>query len=356
MLENDIVTVIGVIGCYNAPQLRVASADDVTFEHPIYPTLVVNPDAVAGLNYTEGQGPSDPKMFNLSASNLVGAAYVYPSANYQISSVGGDLFAPESCISISGAANFNNLHIYVRLKAGLELGDYDEVISAWSEGADTVYVPVSGSVMEPQVASDYVRLTELSQLNNGAKVIFAARFDENANDYYAMTAQASGKPTGVLFTSITETAETLPNSIADADSLYYWTVTTDGTNYTFTTAGGDVLGYTSSTNFATGGDNTAWTIVPGTSEEGAMVPGYSGFVITNGNVTNRAFALNSNHNFGPYHTQNLNGNGYNFFLDMFVIGGTGTMVCATPTFTPAAGTYYEEQEITISCATADATI
>ena len=354
LLANDIVTVTGVVGCYNTPQLRINSADEVTFVHP--PVLTVNPTSLAGINYTEGQGPSDPKMFNLSASNLVGAAYVYPSANYQISSVGGDLFAPESCISISGAANFNNLHIYVRLKAGLELGDYDEVISAWSEGADTVYVPVSGSVMEPQVASDYVRLTELSQLNNGAKVIFAARFDENANDYYAMTAQASGKPTGVLFTSITETAETLPNSIADADSLYYWTVTTDGTNYTFTTAGGDVLGYTSSTNFATGGDNTAWTITAGTSEAGAMVPEYTGFVITNGNVTNRAFALNSNHNFGPYHTQNLNGSGYNFFLDMFVIAGTGTMVCATPTFSPAAGTYYESQEITINCVTADATI
>ena len=356
MLENDIVTVIGVIGCYNAPQLRVASADDVTFEHPIYPTLVVNPDAVAGLNYTEGQGPSDPKMFNLSASNLEGAAYVYPSENFEISSAGGDYFTPESRISINGAANFNNLHVYVRLKAGLGLGSYEESLYACSTGADTVYVTVSGSVMEPQAASDYVRLTDLSQLNNGAKVIFAARFDENANDYYAMTAQASGKPAGVLFTSITETAETLPSSIAEADSLYYWTVATDGTNYTFTTVNGDVLGYTSSTNFATGGDNTAWTIVPGTSEEGAMVPGYSGFVITNGNVTNRAFALNSNHNFGPYHIQNLNGNGYNFFLDMFVVGGTGTMVCATPTFTPAAGTYYEEQEITISCATADATI
>ena len=354
LLANDIVTVTGVVGCYNAPQLRINSADEVTFVHP--PVLTVSPASLAGINYTEGQGPSDPKMFNLSASNLVGAAYVYPSANYQISSVGGDLFAPENCISISGAANFNNLHLYVRLKAGLELGDYDEVISAWSEGADSVYVPVSGSVMEPQVASDYVRLTELSQLNNGAKVIFAARFDENANDYYAMTAQASGKPTGVLFTSITETAETLPNSIADADSLYYWTVATDGTNYTFTTAGGDVLGYTSSTNFATGGDNTAWTITTGTSEAGAMVPEYTGFVITNGNVTNRAFALNSNHNFGPYHTQNLNGSGYNFFLDMFVIAGTGTMVCATPTFSPAAGTYYEAQEITINCATADATV
>ena len=356
LLANDIVTVAGVVGCYNAPQLRINSADEVTFVHP--PVLTANPTSIAGLNYTEGEGPSDPKMFNLSGSNLVGVVYIFPSDNFQISSVGGDNFVPENRITISGATNFNNLKFYVRLKAGLDLGNYEESLYACSTGADTIYVAVSGSVTEPQVASDYVRLTELSQLNNGAKVIFAARFDENANDYYAMTAQASGKPTGVLFTSVAETAETLPNSIADADSLYYWTVATDGTSYTFTNAAGDVLGYTSSTNFATGGDNINWTIAPGTSEAGAMVPEYSGFVVTNANVTNRAFALNSNHNYGPYHTQNLNANNYNFFLDMFFIEGSGTItyVCATPTITPAGGTYYESQEVSITCSTADATI
>ena len=356
LLANDIVTVTGVLGCYNAPQLRINSAEEVTYVHP--PVLTVNPASIAALNYVEGEGPSTPKTFTLSASNLVGPAFVFPSENFEISSVGGNNFIPETRIRISGATNFNNLHIYVRLKAGLELGTYEESLYACSTGADTVYVAVSGSVTEPPVASDYARLTDLTQLNNGAKVIFAARFDENANDYYAMTAQASGKPTGVLFTSVTETTETLPGLIADADSLYYWTVTIEGDNYTFTNANGDVLGYTSSTNFSPGGDNINWTIAEGTSEDGAMVPNYTGFVVTNANVTNRAFALNSNHNYGPYHIQNLNANNYNFFLDMFFIAGSGTVtyVCATPTITPAGGTYFEEQEVTLSCSTADATI
>ena len=356
LLENDIVTVTGVIGCYNAPQLRVASADDVTFEHPIYPTLIANPTAVSGFNYTYGQGPSQQKTFALSASNLEGAAYVYPSENFEVSMASSAYFVPENPIVINSFGNFNNLTINVRLKTGLEIGTYEETLYACSVNADTIYITVNGSVTEPQQASDYTRLTDLSQLNNGAKVIFAARFNEDVNEYYAMTAQASGKPTGVLFTSVAETIETLPSTIADADSVYYWTVATDGTNYTFTNAAGDVLGYTSSTNFATGGDNINWTIVPGTSEAGAMVPEYSAFVVTNANVTNRAFALNSNHNFGPYHTQNMSSANYNFFLDMFYIAGTGAMVCATPTFTPAAGTYYEAQEVTINCATADATV
>ena len=359
--EGDIVTVIGVLGCFNTPQLRVVSADDVTYEHPIYPTLVANPTSLSGFNYVYDEGPSVIKTFALSASNLVGAAHVYPSDNFEISSVGGELFTPETDIYISGASTFNNIHIYVRLKANLEIGTYAESITMGSEGAQTISVTVSGAVTEPEppvVPSDYTRVSNLADLTNGSKVVFAARFDENANEYYAMTAQASGKPTGVLFTSaISETgAETLPEELADEEDTYYWTVSIEGDNYTFTNANGDVLGYTSSTNFSTGGDNTAWAITFQTSEATAMVPNYSAFVINNVNNAVRAIALNSNHNFGPYHTQNLAANNYNFFLDMFATVGGGTLTCATPTFTPEAGTYFEEQEVTIACSTADATI
>ena len=90
-----------------------------------------------------------------------------------------------------------------------------------------------------------------------------------------------------------------------------------------------------------------------------MVPEYTGFVVSNVNNAIRAFALNNNHNFGPYHTQNINGSGYNFYLDLFVKtegGDPPTPTVATPTFTPAAGTYFEAQDVTISCATADATL
>ena len=231
------------------------------------------------------------------------------------------------------------------------------IIKIYEEELDTIFFALSGSVTDqPQPGSEYVRVSDLSQVGAGAKVIFAARFDGNANDYYAMTAQASGKPEGVLFTSVAGTnAETLPSSITDMESTFYWTVSTNGDNYTFTNANGDVLGYTSSTNFATGGDNTAWTITFQTSEEGAMVPNYSAFVVNNANVAVRAIALNINHNFGPYHTQNMGSDTYNFFLDMFVTAG-GTPTCAMPTFTPEGGTYYEAQEVAISCGTPDATI
>ena len=358
--EGDLVTVIGVIGCYNNPQLRVNSPDDVEFTHPAYPALTANPSSLAGFTYVEDNGPSNIKSFVLTGSNLTSTAFVYPSENFQISTFGGDNFVPENRIRISTISGNFSYNIYVRLKADLAVGTYEESLYYCSGDTDTTYMSLSGNVT-PQgqggQSSDYARIFELSQLGNGAKVIFAARFDNNVNNYYAMTAQASGKPEGVLFTSVTEDdSETLPSDIADEESTYYWTVATDGTNYTFTNANGDVLGYTSSTNFATGGDNTAWTITCQTSEATAMVPEYTGFVVNNVNNAVRAFALNSNHNFGPYHTQNMASENYNFFLDIFATTGSGTMTCATPAFTPEAGTYYEAQEVTITCNTADAVI
>lgn len=358
LLENDIVTVTGIIGCFNTPQIRINSAADVQFTHPVHPALTTNPSALTGLDYTVEEGPSAEQFFKISGTNLEGIAYVYPSANFEVSTSNGQYFYAENPVTIDGGESFNNITVYVRMKAGLALGDYSEAITCTTAGADTVYVSVSGSVVEPQQPSAYSRISSLSQLANGANVILAARYNTTADSYYAMTAATTGKPTGVSFTSVAGVTETLPSTIADEEATYYWTVGINGSNYTFTNANGDVLGYTSSTNFATGGDNVNWTIEYGTSDTAAMVASYNAFVITNGNSTGRAIALNTSHNFGPYAKSNMTGNNaasYNFFLDIFATAG-GTPVCATPSITPESGTYYEAQSVTITCGTEDATI
>lgn len=355
--EGDIATVIGVIGCFNNPQLRVANATDVSFVHPA--GITVTPTSLTGFTYVYEEGPSTVKTFNITGRSLTAPTIITAPESYEMSSFPGENFYPESQITINTyTGSFSNT-IKVRLKAGLEIGDYNEDITITQADVEDITVALTGSVTGSQPTpptGDYVRVSDLSQLTSGSKVIFAARYNETANEYYAMTAQASGKPEGVLFTSVAGATETLPSEISDAEDTYYWTVDVNGDNYTFTNANGDVLGYTSGTNFATGGDNTAWAITYQTSEEGAMVPNYSGFVVNNVNTPVRAIALNSNHNFGPYHTQNMGGEGYNFFLDMFATVDGGTPVCAAPVFTPEAGTYYEAQTVAITCSTADATI
>ena len=334
------------------------------------PVLNANPTSLSGFTYDfEDGGPSEVASFLLGGDNLTNNVAVYPSESFEVST--NVSFRPENpaMVYIPYSGHFYDISIYVRMKAGLEGGTYNEQIYAVSEGADTLFINVSGTVTggtptppEPPTPGDgnYVRISDLNSLTDGAYVIVAARFDDNAADYYAMTAATTGKPTGVLFTSATSgTDEVLPASIVDEEETYYWVVGVTDNGYTFTNAAGDLIGYSSSTNFATGGDNTEWAITIQTAEDGAMVPNYTGFVINNVNNDVRAFALNSSHNFGPYHTQNMGGSGYNFFLDLFVKtegGEPPVPTVATPTFTPEGGTYFEEQSVSIACATDGATI
>ena len=369
MIEGDLVTITGIVGCYNAPQLRVVSADDIEFTHR--PVLTADPSSLSGFTYDYDEGgPSEVSSFLISGDYLTGNVAVYPSENFEVST---QEFRPENpaMIFIPNSGHFFDIAIYVRMKAGLEGGTYNEQLYAVSEGADTLFINVSGTVTggttppEPPTPGDgnYVRISDLSSLADGDYIVFAARFDGNATDYYAMSNTSSGKPTGVLFTSATSgDDEVLPASIADEEDGYYWVVGVTDNGYTFTNAAGELIGYSSSTNFSTGGDNTEWSIESGTSVETAMVPNYTGFVITNVNNDSRAFALNTSHNFGPYAKSNMSNNNagnYNFFLDIFVKTEGGvppTPTVATPTFTPAAGTYFEEQTVSIACATDGATI
>ena len=368
LVEGDEVTVTGVIGCYNAPQLRIVNANDIEFSHNSI--LTVSPTTLSGFEYEyESGGPSEIQYFLVSGDQLSHDVSIIPSENFEVSTQPIELFQPENpaMIYIPESGHFYDIRIHVRLKAGLEAGTYNEQIAITSEESGTVYVNVTGIVTgdtptppPTPTEGEYIRISDIGQLVAGSYVVFAARFDENANDYYAMSNTSSGKPAGVLFTSTTaEGNEFLPASIVDEESNYYWIVGVTSNGYTFTNANGELIGYTSSTNFATGGDNTEWAIEPGTAGDEAMVPNYSGFLVTNVNNDVRHFALNSNHNFGPYHSNNFNNSGYNFYLDLFVKteGITPpTPTVAAPTFAPAAGTYVEAQNVSIACATAGATI
>ena len=327
LLEGDSVTVIGVVGCFNAAQLLIHSAADVEYTHP-------QTQAVAMPTFSPDGGTYYQTQTVTIACATEGATIHYtvdgsePTANSAV--YGGALTVSETTTVKAFAT-----------KTGM---------------TDSPVATATYIITEAPSGSDFARINDLSELGNGAQVIIAARYNATSNEYYAMTAQTSGKPTGVWFTSVPGTNnETLPETIAN-DTTMCWTVTTDGTNYTFTNVLGEVLGYSSSTNFSTGGDNTDWSIVYETAGTSAMVPEYAGFVISNVNNNVRCVALNSNYNFGPYHTNNINNSGYNFYLDLFATEGSGVMTCAMPVFNPAGGTYYEAQEVTVTCGTADATV
>ncbi len=227
--------------------------------------------------------------------------------------------------------NENNVEYLIDPNDGDARTAYMKVYAVGDEGdAYSELITINqAAYAAPAEDGDYIRITSLDQLTDGSKVVIAARYGKNATAYYAMQNSTSGKPEGEMFEAKTTTdGQALPVEITDNEDDYYWTVNVSENGFTFTNANGQVLGYTSSTNFATGGSNTEWTIESSTSEPTAMVGEYEGFVIKNYNIDTRCVALNSSHNFGPYATSNMNNNGYNFFLDIFQ-SATPTEVTAT---------------------------
>ncbi len=212
----------------------------------------------------------------------------------------------------------------------------------------------------------YVRVTDLSQLQDGCSIILAARHDVDETSYYAMPNEASGKPQGVLFTStIIEGLSSLPSEIVDNESDYVWILNIESGAYTFTNTDGDMIAYGSSgTDFVRNGVNSTWNIETAISGEGTIAPNHEAFVITNVGVTSRSFAFRKYNNdeiyekFAPYSNSasNMNGSIYYFFIDIFVKTSEVLELVATPTFSPEGGSYHSTQYVDIECSTDGAVI
>lgn len=213
----------------------------------------------------------------------------------------------------------------------------------------------------------YLRVTDLSQIQNGSSVILAARHDSlSTTSYYAMKNDAAGKPQGVSFMATDSgSGLNLPADITDNESEYCWIVGMSGTDYTFINPLGDMLGYGSSgTDFVKNGVNSTWTIAAAVSGDGTSVPKHNAFVITNAGVTSRGIAFRKYNNdamyekFAPYSNSatNLGGDIYFFYIDVFVKASEVKPVVSLPKFNPEAGDYTTTQYVTISCDTEDAVI
>lgn len=209
------------------------------------------------------------------------------------------------------------------------VGENEQVVAVTvNNGVYTFYMPAYNATVNATAkeyvapsGSDFVRISSLDQLTDGSIVVIASRYDATASNYFAMKNAIGNKIEGTAFESVTSgTNEVLSSTISDDIDNYYWVVGVTSEGYTFTNASGDMIGYGSSTNFATNGSNTLWTVTSGTSGA-ALVPSYEGFQITNVNTNNRCIALRNNDGsmgYGAYSTSNINGDTYNFFLDFFV--------------------------------------
>lgn len=112
---------------------------------PPTPAFTITPDHLIGFQYIEDSGPSDVQSASVNGSNLTGNITITVPAAYEISSTTAP-FTPESPLVLAHTAGSVTATVYIRLKAGLSAGFYNQQFSATSPGASNDELSVSGAV------------------------------------------------------------------------------------------------------------------------------------------------------------------------------------------------------------------
>jgi len=127
------------------------------------PTITVNPATLTGFSYAQGSGPSSEKTFTVQGSNLTADINITvptsPAQHYEISKTSGGTFSSSLTLTQSGGT-VSETTIYVRLKAGLSAGNYNnETITVSSTGATSKTVTCSGTVCKPEPSNHCTNFT-----------------------------------------------------------------------------------------------------------------------------------------------------------------------------------------------------
>ena len=118
------------------------------------PTITPSPTSLTGLTYVLGTGPSSASTFTLSAGSLTaggGTITINASTNYEVSvtSATTGFSATSVTIPYTGTGTIASNTVYVRLKAGLSVANYNGETLNISGGGATSSVTISGNVTNP---------------------------------------------------------------------------------------------------------------------------------------------------------------------------------------------------------------
>ncbi|MFA5666897.1 MAG: lamin tail domain-containing protein, partial [Candidatus Cloacimonadaceae bacterium] len=115
------------------------------------PVISVIPATLTDFNYEHNSGPSAEQSFAVSGLNLTHGISISAPAAYEISEgTAGSFVHTDPIVLTQASGTIESTTIYVRLKAGLDIGDYnDQYITATSTGADDKIVTCSGEVTTP---------------------------------------------------------------------------------------------------------------------------------------------------------------------------------------------------------------
>ncbi len=127
-------------------ELRIGTTwSSVAPKYTVPATLTVTPESISDFTYKETQGPSVAQSFVVSGSNLSENVTISLPNNYELSYANDPFVAETKSFSLAPTENALNITLFVRLKAGLTEGNYNENIDVAS-GAAAKVLALSGSV------------------------------------------------------------------------------------------------------------------------------------------------------------------------------------------------------------------
>lgn len=130
--------------------------DDITLTDwaGVIPNLVLSTTTLSGFSYIAGNGPAAGQTFTISGTNLSSPITITAPDSYELSVSG---YGP-TVILYPIDASVATTTVYVRLKAGLPTGTYNEDITVSTTNASTA-IACSGAVLAPQITVSTSALT-----------------------------------------------------------------------------------------------------------------------------------------------------------------------------------------------------
>jgi predicted RNA-binding protein with TRAM domain len=88
-------------------------------------TCTLSTSTLTGFTYNNGAGPSAEQSFTVTGTNLLSNVVISPTSNYQISTASGASFVSTNPILLTNTGTLASTTIYVRLKAGLAVNNFN---------------------------------------------------------------------------------------------------------------------------------------------------------------------------------------------------------------------------------------
>ena len=131
---------------------RQVIVDDITWTAPSSDPSITIGSAVSGLDYFEGNGPSEEKTFTVGGINLSGNVNVTAPTNFEVSLTSGGTFT-DSVVLTQTAGTVASTPVYVRLKASLGVNTYSGDVTITSTGVNNQTLALSGEITaaDPQI-------------------------------------------------------------------------------------------------------------------------------------------------------------------------------------------------------------